>query len=46
MPSVSTETEEEEVKEEVNLMIENKSLKRNKKRGREELDCFSVIYFF
>lgn len=34
MPSVSTETEEEEVKEEVNLMIENKSLKRKKRRIR------------
>ena len=37
MPSVSTETEEEEVKEEVNLTTENK---------RVELDCFPVICLF
>ena len=36
VPSVSTETEEEEVKEEVNLTTENK---------RVELDCFPVICF-
>ena len=36
MPSVSTETEEEEVKEEVNLTTENKGV---------ELDCFPAICF-